>query len=59
MCSKVRESRFAPATCMPPLWAKALEPTYGWLGLGLTLQSSSTRWATSVRRASRSGSMQS
>ena len=27
MCSKVRASASTPATCMPPLWAKALRPT--------------------------------
>ena len=27
MCSKVRASAAIPATCMPPLWAKALRPT--------------------------------
>ena len=27
MCSKVRASASTPATCIPPLWAKALRPT--------------------------------
>ncbi len=46
-------------TCIPPLWAKALPPTYGWPGLGTTLAISYTNRLTSVSMASVPGRRQS
>ena len=41
MCSNVAGSAFTPATCIPPLCANALAPTYGRFGSGTKLRSSS------------------
>ena len=48
MCSNVAGSALTPATCIPPLCAKAFLPTYGWSGSGTKLRSSSRKCDASV-----------
>ena len=50
MCSKVVGSAATPATCIPPLCANALRPTYGWSGSGVKLSSSSRKCAAGGQR---------
>ena len=52
----MRASAFMPWTCIPPLWAKALRPTYGAQESGCRLAVSATKLLKAVSSSSRSGS---